>query len=128
MIYNFKTKKALKFLVWLGTGLNALVFCVFSAMQSGDVKMAVFGAAAMLLQVVHGVRVAFFNKTLVNMSLGFCKFQLVLLLIFSLVAAFALGGTYGIVFFALAEAEYIASMIIVRRKKIVEAVKELLII
>ena len=109
MIYNFKTKKALKFLLWLFTGLNAMLVCLFVSLQNSDVKIAVLGAVAMLLQVAHGVRVAFFNKTLVNMSLGFCKFQFMLLLLFMLIVAPQVGGTYGIIIFAVGAARAVGN-------------------
>jgi hypothetical protein len=128
MIYNFKTKKALKFLLWLFTGLNAMLVCLFASLQNSDVKIAVLGAVAMLLQVAHGVRVAFFNKTLVNMSLGFCKFQFFLLLVFLLVAALELGGLFGIILFSLGALEFIVSIIIPLRRQIIEGIRELLLI
>ena len=128
MIYNFKTKKALKFLLWLSAGINAFAYCFFSSLHGSDTKLLIFGAAALILQAAHGVRVAFFNKTLVNMSLGFCRFQLWLLIFFSLVAALGLGGTYGFILFALALAELFTSVIISNRKKIVTSIRELLII
>ena len=128
MIYNFKTKKALKFCVWLFTGLDALLVCLFAALKSNDWKIAVLGACAMVLQIIHGVRVAFFNRTLVNMSLGFCKFQLMLLLLFMTIVALEVGGTYGIIVFAVGAAEYLVSLIIPKRKQIVDGIKELLLI
>ena len=128
MIYNFKTKKALKFLLWLFTGINALLFCLAVSAQNSDMKILFFGVAALLLQAVHGVRVAFFNKTLVNMSLGFCKFQFMLLLLFSLIAALEVGGTYGIIIFAAGAAEYAVSIIVAKRKQIIDGIRELLLI
>ncbi|MBE6645229.1 MAG: hypothetical protein E7612_07645 [Ruminococcaceae bacterium] len=128
MIYNFKTKKALKFLLWLFTGIDAFFVCLILAAQNSDVKIAVFGAVAMILQAAHGVRVAFFNRTLVNMSLGFCKFQFMLLLLFAFIVALEVGGTYGIIIFALGALEYIVSLIVPRRKKIIDGIREMLLI
>ena len=128
MIYNFKTKKALKFLLWLFTGLDAMLVCLFASLQNSDVKIAILGAIAMLVQVAHGVRVAFFNKTLVNMSLGFCKFQFMLLLLFTFIVALEVGGTYGIIIFAVGAAEFLVSLLVPKRKQIVEGIKELLLI
>ena len=128
MTYNFKTKRALKFWAWLCTGVNALAVCAAIALINGDVKTLVLGAVAAALQILHGVRVAFFNKTLVNMLMGFCKFQMLLLLIFTLVAALELGGIYGIILFALAAAEYAVSFLIPKRKQLADGIKDLLLI
>ena len=128
MIYKFKTKKALKFWLWVSCAVDALLFCLFSFSESGDVKIAVFGVAAMVLQIIHGVRVAFFNRTLVNMSLGFCKFQFWLLLLFSLAAAGSLGGTYGAVILAAAVLQLAVSLAISKRREIVAAVRDFLIV
>lgn len=128
MIYRFKTKKALKFWLWLSMGLDAMLVCIFSAMLNSDVKIAVFGAVAMVLQIIHGVRVAFFNKTLVNMSLGFCKFQFWLFLLFALIVACDIGGTYGALFFAAAFLQFAVSLIISKRREIITAIREFLIV
>ncbi|MBQ8447672.1 MAG: hypothetical protein IJX27_01920 [Clostridia bacterium] len=128
MIYKFKTKKALKFLVWLSTGVNAMLVCLFTALQTGDMKIAALGALAAVVQIIHGVKVAFFNKTLVNMLLGFCKFQCGLLFFATSIAALELGGVYGITVFALAAFEFAVSLIIPRRKQIVDGIRELLLI
>ncbi len=128
MIYRFKTKKALKFWLWLSMGLDAMLICLFSAMLKSDVKIAVFGAVAMALQIIHGVRVAFFNRTLVNMSLGFCKFQFWLLLLFAFIVACDIGGTYGVLFFAIVLVQFAVSLIISKRREIVAAIKDFLII
>ena len=128
MIYNFKTKKALKFFLWLCVGADAFLYCFFTSLKISDARMAVVGAIAAVLQIVHGVRVAFFNKTLVNMSLGFCKFQFMLLLVFLLVAALDLGGLFGIILFSLGALEFIVSIIIPLRRQIIEGIRELLLI
>ncbi len=126
MIYRFKTKKALKFLLWLSMGLDAMLVWLF--MPTADAKMGVFCAVAMVAQIVHGVRVAFFNKTLVNMSLGFCKFQFWLFLLFAFIVSRDIGGTYGIIFFSVALVQFAAAMVISKRREIVTAVREFLII
>ena len=128
MTYNFRTKRALKFWIWLCTGLNALAVCAAIWLTTGDTKTLVLGSVAAALQIIHGVRVAFFNKTLINMLQGFFKFQMLLLMIFTLALALEIGGTYGIVIFALAAAEYIIWLLIPRRRKIKEGIKEFFLI
>lgn len=128
MIYNFKTKRALKFWVWLCTGLNAAAVCTAIWLTTGDVKTLALGWVAAVLQIIHGVRVAFFNKTLVNMLLGFCKFQMLLLVICTLCAALEIGGAYGTIIFALAAAEYAISLLIPKRRAIKEGIKDFLLI
>ena len=128
MIYNFKTKRALKFWAWLCTGLNALAVCTATFLINGDVKTLILGAIAAVLQIVHGVRVAFFDKTLVNMLVGFCKFQNLLLFICTSLVSLEIGGIYGIIIFTLAAVEYIISLLIPKRKQIKEGIQELLII
>ena len=128
MTYNYKTKRALKFLVWLCTGLNAFAVCAAIFAVSGDLKTLILGSVAAILQIIHGVRVAFFNKTLVNMLVGFCKFQMLLLFICTSCVALGIGGTYGIIIFAMALAEYIISLLIPKRRAIKEGIKDLLII
>ena len=128
MIYNFKTKKALKFLLWLCVGADAFLYCFFLSLKNSDPKMIIIGAFAALLQIAHGVRVAFYNKTLVNMSLGFCKFQFILLLIYALVASLELGGIYGIILFAVTVLEFVVSLMIPLRRRIADGVKEFLLI
>jgi len=128
MTYNFRTKRALKFWIWLCTGLNALAVCAAIWLTTGDTKTLVLGSVAAALQIIHGVRVAFFNKTLINMLQGFFKFQMLLLMIFTLALALEIGGTYGIVIFALAAAEYIIWLLIPKRRKIKEGIKEFFLI
>ena len=128
MIYRFKTKKALKFWLWLSCALDAIIYCLFAYAKNGDTKLVFLGAAAMILQIIHGVRVAFFNKTLVNMSLGFCKFQFWLLVFFAFIAACSLGGTYGNIIFAAAAVQLAVSAIISKRREIAESIKDFLII
>ncbi len=128
MTYNYRTKRALKFWVWLCTGLNALAVCAAIFAISGDMKTLILGAIAAALQIIHGVRVAFFNKTLVNMLPGFGKFQMLLLCICTACVAAEIGGTYGWVIFALAAAEYIISLVIPKRRAIKDGIKELLLI
>ena len=128
MTYNYKTKRALKFLVWLCTGLNALAVCAAIFALSGDIKTLILGSVAAVLQIIHGVRVAFFNKTLVNMLTGFMKFQMLLLFICTSCVAAEIGGAYGWAVFALAAAEYIVSLVIPKRRAIKEGIKELLLI
>ena len=128
MTYNYRTKRAIKFWVWLCTGLNALAVCTAVFFISGDVKTLILGACAAVLQIIHGVRVAFFNKTLVNMLPGFGKFQILLLFICTSCVALELGGVYGWAVFALSAAEYIVSLVIPKRRAIKEGIKELLLI
>ncbi len=126
MIYRFKTKKALKFWLWLSMGLDAMLVWLF--MPTADLKMGIFCAVAMVAHILHGVRVAFFNKTLVNMSLGFCKFQFWLFLLFALIVACDMGRTYGGVFFSVALVQFLASIVISKRREIVNAIRNFLII
>ena len=128
MTYNYRTKRALKFWVWLCTGLNALAVCAAISFMSGEIKTLILGACAAVLQIIHGVRVAFYNKTLVNMLPGFGKFQMLLLFICTACVAAEIGGTYGLVICALAAAEYIISLVIPKRRAIKEGIKELLLI
>ncbi len=131
MVYRFKTKKALKFWLWLSMGLDAMLVCFFSAIMKSDAEMAVLcviGFIAMAVQIVHGVRVAFFNKTLVNMSLGFCKFQFWLFLLFAHIVACDIGGTSGKVLFAVALVQFAVAAVISKRREIVTAIREFLII
>lgn len=128
MTYNYRTKRAIKFWVWLCTGLNALAVCTAVWLTSGEVKMLVLGAIAAAVQIIHGVCVAFFNKTLVNMLPGFGKFQMLLLFICTSCVSAEIGGVYGWAIFALAAAEYIVSLLIPKRRAIKEGIKELLLI
>lgn len=128
MTYNYRTKRAIKFWVWLCTGLNALAVCTAIFLISGDIKTLILGAAAAVIQIIHGVRVAFFNKTLVNMLPGFGKFQMLLLLVCTLCVSAEIGGTLGWAVSALAAAEYIVSLVIPKRRAIKEGIKELLLI
>jgi hypothetical protein len=128
MTYNFRTKRALKFWIWFCTGLNAFAVCAAIWLTTGDVKTLILGSAAAVLQIIHGVRVAFFNKTLINMLMGFFKFQMLLLMIFTLSVALEIGGTYGIAIFALAAAEYIIWLLIPKRRQIKEGIKNFLLI
>ena len=128
MTYNYRTKRAIKFWVWLCTGLNALAVCTALWLVSGELKTLIFGAVAAVLQVIHGVRVSFFNKTLVNMLPGFGKFQMLLLLVCTICVSAEIGGAYGWAIFALAAAEYIVSLVIPKRRAIKEGIKELLLI
>jgi hypothetical protein len=128
MTYNYRTKRALKFWFWLCAGLNALAVCTAIFAVSGDKKTLILGALAAVWQVIHGVRVAFYNKTLVNMLTGFMKFQMLLLFICTSCVAAEIGGAYGWAVFALAAAEYIVSLVIPKRRAIKEGIKELLLI
>lgn len=128
MTYNYRTKRAIKFWVWLCTGLNALAVCTAIFLISGDIKTLILGAAAAVIQIIHGVRVAFFNKTLVNMLPGFGKFQMLLLLVCTLCVSAEIGGALGWAVSALAAAEYIVSLVIPKRRAIKEGIKELLLI
>ena len=127
MTYNYRTKRAIKFWVWICTGLNALAVCTAIFLIRGDIKTLILGAAA-VIQIIHGVRVAFFNKTLVNMLPGFGKFQMLLLLVCTLCVSAEIGGTLGWAVSALAAAEYIVSLVIPKRRAIKEGIKELLLI
>jgi hypothetical protein len=128
MTYNYRTKRAIKFWVWLCTGLNALAVCAAISLTSGEVKTLIFGAIAAVLQIIHGVRVAFFNKTLVNMLPGFGKFQMLLLFICTSCVSAEIGGSLGWAVFALAAAEYVVSLVIPKRRAIKESFKEWLLI
>ena len=128
MTYNFRTKRALKFWVWLCTGINALAVCTGIWLNTGDVKTLVLGAIAAVLQIAHGVRVAFFNKTLINMLLGFFKFQMFLLFACTSIVALEIGGVYGLTVFLLSVAEYAVFILIPKRRKMKEGIKDLLLI
>jgi hypothetical protein len=114
----------MKFWLWISTGLDAFLLCIFAAIRMSDIRIGLLGAVAMVLQVLHGVRVAFFNKTLVNMSIGFCKFQFYVLAVCSVIIALEMGGIFGIILVAASISELIVALTIPKRRDILEFLRE----
>ena len=118
----------LKLWLWICVGVDAMLVSLAYVAERSDWKIALFGAAAMVVQIIHGIRVTVLDKAVVVMLPSFCMFQFSLLLLFMIIIACELGGDVGFTLFLIALFEFVTALIFVLRHRIVEFVRRVFLI
>lgn len=118
----------LKLWLWICVGVDAMLVSLAYAAERSDWKIALFGAAAMVAQIIHGIRITLFDKAVVVMLPSFCIFQFSLLLFFMLIIGCELGGDVGFTLFLIALFQLVVAVIFVLRYRIVEFVRRVFLI